>query len=303
MRNFGRVFYLILGVVMLLSACAPSDSENNGNSMDSDQGIYGKSLDIDGKFMNVYEGGKGKRTIVIVPGTEDYSPIQSYTNLVKELEKNYHVVLIEPFGYGLSDGTDEPRTSENIGDEIHQAVKTLGIQKYVLLGRSMAGIYALKYVEKYGNEVEAFVGLDTSTPWMNGGNPIPVEATRLEDIPMIPDVEEEINRQYLDALRNNLNNSTRMNEKAAATENLKQAENQKFPEGFKTLQLIAQESFDQMEDRRKDLGVEETWEEQHISLQKDPTDARVKIFPGNSLFYQVSYREIGEEIHRFLENQ
>ena len=42
---------------------------------------------------------------------------------------------------------------------MHQALSTLGIDRYVLAGHSVAGIYALEYTNTYPDEVQAFVGI------------------------------------------------------------------------------------------------------------------------------------------------
>ncbi|MEG8036613.1 alpha/beta hydrolase [Sphingomonas sp. LR61] len=84
-----------------------------------------------------------------------------FAPLVDRLQDTHRVVVVEPLGYGLSDGTDRPRTSANIVDEVHQALSTLGIDRYVLAGHSVAGIYALEYTNTYPDEVQAFVGIDS----------------------------------------------------------------------------------------------------------------------------------------------
>ncbi|WP_322923543.1 alpha/beta hydrolase [Paenibacillus campi] len=70
------------------------------------------------------------------------------------------MVVVEPFGYGLSDVTDRLRTVDNITNEIHSALQQLTIDHYVLIGHSIAGIYGLDYVNKYAQEVIAFAGIE-----------------------------------------------------------------------------------------------------------------------------------------------
>lgn len=47
--------------------------------------------------------------------------------MINELKKDYRVVTIEPFGYGLSSQTNRRRSIENIVDEIHQVAQKLKI--------------------------------------------------------------------------------------------------------------------------------------------------------------------------------
>ena len=72
--------------------------------------------------------------------------------------------MVEPFGYGLSDQTEKERSTANIVSEIHEALQSLHIDRYILMGHSISGIYRLDYVNKYADEVSAYVGLDSSVP-------------------------------------------------------------------------------------------------------------------------------------------
>lgn len=125
---------------------------------------YGERVTVDGGQMNIQVTGNGGETIVLLPGFGTSSPALDFAPLVTDLARDHRVVVVEPFGYGLSDGTDRPRTTENIASEVHDALHVLDIDRYVLMGHSIAGIYALEYVARYPEEVTAFVGIDTSAP-------------------------------------------------------------------------------------------------------------------------------------------
>lgn len=125
---------------------------------------YGQYVNVDGKNMNVSIQGSGEQTIVLLPGQGTPSPVLDFKLLVDELTPDYKVVAIEPFGYGLSDQTETERTTENIVSEIHEAVQQLGIDRYILMGHSITGLYAAAYVNTYPDEVSAFVGIDSSVP-------------------------------------------------------------------------------------------------------------------------------------------
>ena len=45
------------------------------------------------------------------------------------LSEHFTVITIEPFGYGLSDGTDKERSIENISEEL-PCLETLGYPEY-----------------------------------------------------------------------------------------------------------------------------------------------------------------------------
>ncbi|MGC0364591.1 pimeloyl-ACP methyl ester carboxylesterase [Rhodococcus sp. 27YEA15] len=141
---------------------AKAEVPSSGQVLDGEGG--GRFVSVDGKNMHVEIRGDGDQTIVLLPGFGTSAPIIDFKPLVDELVPNFRVVTVEPFGYGYSDGTDKDRTTENIVEEVHAAVQSLGIEKYVLMGHSVAGIYALDYTAKYRDEVTAFVGIDSSVP-------------------------------------------------------------------------------------------------------------------------------------------
>lgn len=125
---------------------------------------YGQTVVVDGREMNVLVAGEGATDIVLLPGFGTASPVLDFAPLVSDLAEDHRVIVVEPFGYGLSDGTDTERTTENIVGEIHEALRVLQVDEYVLMGHSIAGIYAIEYAERYPDEVTAFVGIDTSVP-------------------------------------------------------------------------------------------------------------------------------------------
>ncbi|MBO0439630.1 alpha/beta fold hydrolase [Candidatus Enterococcus ikei] len=125
---------------------------------------YGEKLEVFDGEMNVVDEGEGKKTILLLPGQGTASPYLDFKPMIDELKKEYRVVTIEPFGYGLSSQTNRRRSVENIVEEIHQVAKELNISKYTLMGHSIAGLYAVNYAQVYPNEMEGFIGIDSSTP-------------------------------------------------------------------------------------------------------------------------------------------
>lgn len=129
--------------------------------------VYGQTVTVDGRQMNVQVTGEGP-DVVLLPGFGTASPVLDFGPLVEDLSTDHRVIVVEPFGYGLSDGTDVERTTENIVSEVHQALQELDVDRYVLMGHSIAGIYGLEYAARYRDEVTAFVGIDTSVPGQPG---------------------------------------------------------------------------------------------------------------------------------------
>lgn len=83
---------------------------------------YGTKITVKDLQMNVYELGaehKGEsKTLVFMPGLGEASQPLTHKNLLDALAKKYHILVVEPFGYGLSDVSNEERTVENITEEL-----------------------------------------------------------------------------------------------------------------------------------------------------------------------------------------
>lgn len=172
MKKFLKVLLWTVGsmiaVIALLLAITSVVNIVATNSEAEKIESYGQLVDVDGKKMNVVVSGSGDETIVLLPGFGTAAPGLDFLPLITELSPHFRVVVVEPFGYGLSDTTEKERTTENIVSEVHEALQTLGITQYVLGGHSIAGIYGLNYVASYPDEVTAFLGIDTSVPGQPG---------------------------------------------------------------------------------------------------------------------------------------
>jgi pimeloyl-ACP methyl ester carboxylesterase len=171
-RTFWKVAaFSLAGIVGVLGAGLAATSITNAVATASEEkeiASYGERVDVDGKKMNVVVSGQGERTIVLLPGFGTAAPALDFAPLTAKLEQRYRVVVVEPFGYGLSDQTTKPRTSANIVAEVHEALGRVGVHRYVLMGHSIAGVYGLEYIAAHRDEVEAFVGIDTSVPTQPG---------------------------------------------------------------------------------------------------------------------------------------
>ncbi|MCM3442913.1 alpha/beta fold hydrolase [Metabacillus halosaccharovorans] len=125
----------------------------------------GQLVEVDGKKMHVYTEGEGEHTVVLLSGLGTTAPALDFEPLMNEMAKNNKVVVIEPFGYGWSDVTKKERTVENITEEIRAALKESNIKgPYILMPHSVSGIYSMYYVNKYPDEVEAIIGIDSTLP-------------------------------------------------------------------------------------------------------------------------------------------
>lgn len=103
-----------------------------------------------------------KTTIVMLPALGVPSPHLYFKPLAELLEKNFNIVIIEPFGYGLSSPAWTDRNVSNIISEWNTALEILDIQKCVLLTHSISGVYGLAFVQNYPEKVKGFIAVDNT---------------------------------------------------------------------------------------------------------------------------------------------
>ncbi|MGN8047310.1 alpha/beta fold hydrolase [Bacillus altitudinis] len=266
---------------------------------------YGQKVLVDGKQMNVLIQGDGKETIVLLPGYGTASPVLDFKPLVKELSPYYRVVVIEPFGYGLSDDTDKVRTSQNIVDEIHECLQKLNIKKYTLMGHSISGIYGLEYVNQYEKEVQAFVGIDTSVPKQETDE-LPVSSLQLlnqsgfyrlllkvnPDQLVMPNVDQQTKDQIKMLTFRNFLNESQASEAENFTNNFKTAERLHFPKRLPVVFYLA----DQTEEETP------SWKPMHEELLKNVDHGKVVTFKGGHYLHHTKSKEIADDVRGFLSN-
>lgn len=168
LRRTLKTLGVILGVLVLAIGVTTVWHQTTTANEAKDLPSYGQFVEVDGKRMNAVVAGAGPETIVLIPGFGTAAPALDFDPLIKKLSAKARVIALEPLGFGLSDPTDQPRTAENIVTEMRQAVSQLGAEKYALMGHSIGGIYGMKWAELFGQELTAFIGIDSSVPSQSG---------------------------------------------------------------------------------------------------------------------------------------
>jgi pimeloyl-ACP methyl ester carboxylesterase len=161
LRISGIVIIALLGILACgaIGNAAITRAERRANP------APGAMVEVDGGKMHVYTEGRGAHRVVLLTGFGSPSPVVDFGPLAKTLSRDYSVTIVEYLGYGWSDRTSRPRTSENIVQETRKALKKAGFAPpYLLMPHSMSGIYALRFCLDYPEEVEAVVALDTTLP-------------------------------------------------------------------------------------------------------------------------------------------
>ncbi|MFD2116694.1 alpha/beta hydrolase [Paenibacillus yanchengensis] len=266
---------------------------------------YGQLVPVDGKQMNVTIKGEGAETIVLIPGQGTASPTLDFELLIDELVTDYKVVVVEPFGYGWSDTTNTERTTSNIVKEIHTALEHVNVDEFILMGHSIAGIYALEYTNQYPEQVTAFIGVDTSVPHQSGMDAkLPLRTfafakqsgllrfmSNFSSSPYTAFGYKEHTVEQLTLFSNkNSMNKTTLNELKLLSENFKAAQSLTFPEQLPLLLFIQQFG----------AGVP-NWLELHEEQAKQSQYGKVIPLDGSHYLHHTKSKEIADATRQYLE--
>ncbi|OBR66524.1 alpha/beta hydrolase [Paenibacillus oryzae] len=294
------VMLLVLFVVIVYTV-----NKISSNAEQKRMEPYGQHVSVDGKLMNISVQGEGEETIVLLPGFGNPSPYHDFKPLVRELTPYYRVVVVEPFGYGLSDQTDKERSTANIVSEIHEALQSLQIDRYILMGHSISGIYSLDYVNQYPDEVSAFVGLDSSVPALSeqkidSSMTAPVKWFRnlgfarlqikLEADPYDGLAYDEKTKEQLSILiRKNRFNNTQLNEAESMFDNFLTAQTQALPADLPVLLFV-----------QANHPATDQWVPEHEKQIKDSANAELVLVEGDHYLYRTHSKEIAESFRGFM---
>ena len=129
------------------------------------EGAYGEyCTTANGRINYTFYDSSSDKVAVLLPGFGSASAHYEFDTLAKRLNADYKIIIVDPLGVGLSDGTETERTVENYCSELHELMQYLGYDRYTLIGHSIAGLYSLYYANQYTDEVESFIGVDASVP-------------------------------------------------------------------------------------------------------------------------------------------
>ena len=127
----------------------------------------GELITVNGHKIHVYITGRNKNAppIVFMAGHCTVAPVYDFKVLYEKLTQDFKVVVIEKFGYGYSDIWDSPSDIDTLVSVQRQALASLGeTGPYILAPHSMSGLEAIRWKQKYPDDVAAVVGIDMATP-------------------------------------------------------------------------------------------------------------------------------------------
>jgi len=125
----------------------------------------GKLYPVNGKNMHVYAGGQGDVTVVLASGWGTANPYIDFYPLYEKLAPHVKFAVYDRFGYGYSDTTDKKRDIDTLTNEIREALRASGQKPpYVLAAHSLGTLEAIRFAQKFPDEVKGIVTVDGGSP-------------------------------------------------------------------------------------------------------------------------------------------
>lgn len=126
----------------------------------------GELVTINGHKIHVYRDGNADApAIVFMSGHCTVAPVYDFKVLYEKLLHSFRVIVIEKYGYGYSDICDSPCDIDTLVSIQRQALAALGESgPYILAPHSMSGIEAIRWKQRFPDEISAIIGIDMATP-------------------------------------------------------------------------------------------------------------------------------------------
>ena len=127
----------------------------------------GEYVTINNQKIHIYKNGnKDKPKLVFMSGSGTVAPVYDFKVLYEKLIENYRIIVVEKFGYGYSDITDYPCDIDSLV-ELKRQVLELSNESgpYILVSHSASGLEAIRWEQKYPNEVKSIIVIDMTNPF------------------------------------------------------------------------------------------------------------------------------------------
>ena len=255
-----------------------------------------------GKNIHTVRAGSAPQTVVLLAGSGILLPHMVYRPLIEPLSEYYTVLLPSRFGYGLSDVTDAPRNVDAVVEEYRAVLDDLEVSRPVVLAaHSMGFLEALRWAQKYPEEVSALVGIDPATPECYRKFNVDSYADQIErlarpgmmhQVMTAFSVPKEEMRRYLPYARRNFFGPTLVNEARALRENIELVDRAHAPYQIPALFLLSNGEGTPL--------PKDDWREGALAYLSlfDENDSRLYDHPHD--LHRYVPQEIAEEIDGFL---
>lgn len=125
----------------------------------------GEFVKINRHNIHIYrKGNANKPKIVFMSGSGTVAPVYDFKILYEKLVDEFRIIVIEKFGYGYSDIFETPCDIDTLVSIQKEALEAIGeTGPYILAPHSMSGLEAIRWKQKYPDDVCAIIGLDMAT--------------------------------------------------------------------------------------------------------------------------------------------
>ncbi|NKI20356.1 alpha/beta hydrolase [Paenibacillus dendritiformis] len=125
----------------------------------------GQLYHINSHNIHLYGVGQGRSTVVFIAGSGTPSAYTDFYYLQSKLQTYSRTISFDHAGFGWSEKTSIPRTIDTVVEELHELLQKAGEKApYILVGHSLASLEAIRYAQKYPNEVKGILLLDGGSP-------------------------------------------------------------------------------------------------------------------------------------------
>lgn len=128
----------------------------------------GKLIPVGGHALHIYtEGARapGAPALIFLSGGGTPDPAYNFRSLYRLLSPDYQIAVVEKPGYGYAPVARAPRDVDTLLSETREALLKAGIAPpYVLFPHSFSGMEALRWAQRYPQELWGLVGLDMAVP-------------------------------------------------------------------------------------------------------------------------------------------
>lgn len=126
----------------------------------------GEFVKINQHNIHIYrQGNENGPKIVFMSGSGTVAPVYDFKILYEKLSPDFRIIVIEKFGYGYSDIFEAPCDIDTLVSMQKEALDMSGESgPYILAPHSMSGLEAIRWKQKYPDDVAAIIGLDMATP-------------------------------------------------------------------------------------------------------------------------------------------